>query len=99
MSLTFDDVQTSTPIRCSAFSPLRDNFSGNACEDAFAAFDEEDARLGGVDVPKVSAEGVMGQFADGPGHLDAGRAAADHDEGHVAVAVRTIRMTLGLLEG
>ena len=36
---------------------------------------------GGVDVAERAAQGVIGEFGDLPGHLDTGRAGADHDEG------------------
>ena len=80
MSLTFDDVQTSTPMRWSAFSPLRDSFSGNASRMRLLPSTRTMRGCGRVDGAEVVAEGVVGQFADGPGHLDAGRPAADDHE-------------------
>jgi len=41
----------------------------------------------------------MGKLGDGPGKLDAGRTAADDDEGQQRGARRRVGLPLGLLEG
>ena len=60
--------------------------------------DQDDARLARIDVAEVVAQRHARQLGDGAGHLDAGRAAADHDEGEEAAAGLVALGRLGVLE-
>ena len=61
--------------------------------------EQDDVRLGGIDVPEAALEGLVGQFLDLAGHLDAGRTGADDDEGQQLLAALGVAGALGLLEG
>ena len=54
--------------------------------------------FGRVDVPERALEGVVGQFGDLPGHLDAGRTGADDDERQQLLPAHRVAGPLGLLE-
>ena len=68
-------------------------------QQARAGLDQHDARVAGIDAAEVVAQRHVGQLGDGAGHLDAGRAAADHDEGEQAPPLSRVVAPLGLLEG
>ncbi len=53
---------------------------GEAVEHALAGLDEEDARRARIGGAELAPQGLVGELGDLPGHLDAGRAAADDDE-------------------
>ena len=55
--------------------------------------------LRGSMVRKSAGERALGELGDGAGHLDAGRAAADDDEGQQARALGGVGLGLGALEG
>ncbi len=54
--------------------------------------------LGGVDVPEATAQRLICQFGDLPGHFDTGRTGAHHGEGQQLGAAHRIAGTLGLFE-
>ena len=60
---------------------LRGELLVEHAEDAGLPFDEHDAGRTRIDGAEVVAHGESGEFADGAGHFDAGRAAADDHEG------------------
>ncbi len=60
------------------------------------ALDQQDAGFGRVDVAEIVPQRVVGDFAERPGELDAGWAAADDHEGKPGVAARGVRLALGL---
>ena len=68
-------------------------------QQARARLDQHDARRAGIDVAKVMAQRHPRQLGDGAGHLDAGGAAADHDEGEQASPLVGVVCCLGMLEG
>ena len=47
---------------------------------------------------KIGGQRALRQLGDGAGHLDAGRSAADHREGHQPAALLGIAFVLGTLE-
>src|SRR4051812_33196796 len=49
--------------------------------------------------PEVVLQRVIGDLAQCPGELDAGRPGADDDEGEPGIAPRRIRLALGSLKG
>ena len=61
--------------------------------------EQDDPRIGRVDVPEGALEGLVGQFGDLPGHFDAGRTGTHHGEGHELAAPDGIAGALGLFEG
>lgn len=71
---------------------------GEGAEDIGAAFDEDDAGVGGVDVAEVVHEGVAGDLGDGSSEFDAGGAATDDDEVHPFATLLGIGLALGDLE-
>ena len=48
---------------------------------------------------KVRGQRAFGRFGDGAGHLNAGRASANHNESHQAPPLVKVRLVLGALEG
>ena len=67
-------------------------------EDAVGGLEQDDPggrRVDGAELPGHRAERDLG---DRSGHLDAGRSAADHDEGQVGFAFTGIGRTLGSFE-
>ena len=61
--------------------------------------DQQDARVARVDDAEVVLQGVVGDLAQRPGELDAGRPGADDDEGQPGLALGRIGLALGGLEG
>ena len=68
-------------------------------EHLFSRINEDHPCVGGVDVPVGADEGLVRELADLPGHLHAGRAAADDHESEEAPALHRISAGLGPLEG
>ena len=60
--------------------------------------DQEDARRARVDVPEIARERLARDLGERAGHLDAGRAAADHDKRQERLAPARIGFTLGTFE-
>ena len=54
-----------------------------SCEHPRRGLDEDDVRFRGIDAPEISAHRGAADVGDRAGQLDAGRAAADDDEGEV----------------
>src|SRR5205814_5116779 len=69
-----------------------------AREDAVGGLDEQHARGARVDLAEVAAQRIPGELGDLPGHLDAGRAAADDDERQPASPLLFVGLDLGGLE-
>ena len=67
-------------------------------QDAVGALEQDDARLRRVDAAEIEREGMPGDFAEGPGELDARGAGTDHDERQPGVAPDRVFFTLGELE-
>ena len=67
-------------------------------QDAVDGLDELDARVLRPDRPEVGAQRVVGDLAQRPGQLDAGRPAAHEHEGHPLPAPVGVRLALGRLE-
>ena len=61
--------------------------------------EQDDAGGGGVDAAEVAAQGAAGELGDLPGHLHAGGAGADDDEGQQPVDLGLVLGELGQLEG
>ena len=82
---------------------LLDGFSrevlGVSGKDARAGLDEDNAGVLGVNVAEIVGERVLGELADGTGHFDAGRTAADDHECHVGEAAVGVLDFLGFLKG
>ena len=70
-----------------------------AAEDARRALEQDHARSLRVDAAELAVERVLRDLAHRPRHLDAGRAAADDDEGEPGIALRVDGRALGALEG
>ena len=68
-------------------------------QDPVHRLDEDDPGVARVDGPEVAPERVAGDLAERPGELDAGRPAADEDEGHPRPAPLGVGLALGGLEG
>ena len=66
-------------------------------EHARHALDQDDARVARVDVLELPGQGLTRDLGERAGELDAGRAAADDDEGQPLAAV--LRIALGHLVG
>ena len=64
-----------------------------------AAVDQDDPDRRGIDVPEVLGETAVGELADLPGQLDAGRPGTDDGEGHPETLERRVRRRLGELQG
>ena len=64
----------------------------------FAAVDQDDPDRRGIDVAEVLGETAVGQLADLPGQLHAGRSRADDDEGHPEPLQRRVAQVLGDLQ-
>ena len=67
-------------------------------EHPVGAFHQHDPRASGVDASELFRQGVVRDLDHRAGHLDTGRARADHDEGHPGFAQRLVGATLGVLE-
>ena len=63
-----------------------------------ARLDQDDARRAGIEVPEIARERLPRNLGERAGHLDAGRAAADHDKGEQPLAPARIGLPLGTLE-
>ena len=61
--------------------------------------DQNDARVARIDIAEIGGERPLGELGDRAGHLDAGRAAADHDEGQEPLPLGLVALGLGALEG
>src|SRR5581483_8149327 len=61
--------------------------------------DEQHARTSRVDRAEVASEDVASELPDLSGHLDAGRAGADHDEGQPGAPPSLVLLDLCRLEG
>ena len=72
---------------------------GHCLKNARAALDQQDFGAGRIDPAKLAFQRVMGDFCQRAGHFDAGRAAADHDEGQKCTLAHRIGLFFGLLEG
>ncbi len=68
-------------------------------QDAGPALEQHHRRLTRIDVPEIARQGVSPQLGDCGGHLDAGRAAANHHEREMRVTPGGVGLTLSLLEG
>ncbi len=68
-------------------------------EDGVDRVDEDDAGLGRVDPAEVVAQRAVRQLGDLAGHLDAGRAGSDDDEGQGPLLLGRGPGQLGQLEG
>ena len=68
-------------------------------EDARRAFDQDHARLGGIDVAEVVAHVELGDVADGAGKFDAGGPSADDDEVQFGVGAGLYHFALGQFKG
>ena len=65
---------------------------------AVLAFDQQDSGFSRIDVMEIAPQRVVGDFAQRAGQFDAGRAAADDHEGKPGVALRGVRLALGLFK-
>ena len=72
---------------------------GEGAQDARAAFDQDDARLGRIDETEVASDGLPGDLRERARQLDARGAAADHDEGEQGPLLRAVLLALGRLIG
>ena len=88
----------STPIFSSRAFALSPSFSPIGGQHRGRGVEQDDVRLGGVDVPEAALERLVGQFLDLAGHLDAGRTRADDDERQQLLAALRVAGALGLLE-
>ena len=68
-------------------------------KNARTRLDKDDSRVARIDVAEIGRESTLGKLGYRAGHLHAGRAAADHDEGQEPSALRLVRFGLGALEG
>src|SRR5262249_2606123 len=68
-------------------------------QDAIDRLDEQDSCSSWIDAPKVGAQGVSGELADLPRHLDPGWATADDDECEPGGAALWVGFPFGSLEG
>ena len=98
MSVTNVSVRTSTPRRRSFCFALSLRLGGIGREQPWPTFEQHHRGLGGVDVPEVAAERVAPDLGHRAGHLDAGRPAADDDEGEQGMPPHRIGLPLGALE-
>ncbi len=62
-------------------------------------FNQNDARRFRIDAAIVAGERLVGELGDGAGGFDAGRAAADDDEGGEARAFGRVGFEFGVFEG
>ena len=99
MSFTIVLTRTSTPIDSSCRWALAREVARQVQQDAVGRLDEDDAHLGGVDAAEIVPHDVAAQFLARAGHLDAGRTAADDDDGHELLELVGVGGHLGLLEG
>ena len=67
-------------------------------EDRRPAFEQEDPRRARIEMPEVACERLPRDLGERAGHLDAGRPAADHDEGQQRRPLRRIGLALRALE-
>ena len=65
---------------------------------ARSGLDQDDARRARIDAAEIHGQRLARDLGDGARHLDAGRAAADDDEGQEAALLGLIGRKLGLLE-
>ena len=78
---------------------LRAQALGIGGQEPRPALEQHDRGLAGIDVAEVPAQRVPPDLGDGARHLDAGRAAADDDEGQVGMAADRVGFPLRVLEG
>ena len=67
-------------------------------KDGWRSFNEDDARVRGVDATEVAFEDVAAKFGEGAGQLDAGRAAADDHKRHQPLPHHRVGFALRFLE-
>ncbi len=72
-------------------------FEGEAGEEGFAAVDEDDVDVGGVDVVVIFGDGAA-EIEDLPGGFDSGIAAADNDHGEEAAFGGGVFLEIGFFE-
>ena len=68
-------------------------------QDAGRAFDQDDARLGGIDVAEIVAHVELGDVADGAGQFDPGGSSADDDEVQLRVGAGLYHFPLRQFKG
>ena len=71
---------------------------GKRPEELRAGLDQDHLRVSGVDVAEIPREREAGDLGDRARHFDAGRSAADNDEGHQCFASGRIWLALRLFE-
>ncbi len=87
------------PERAQLLLGARREARGERRKDAVAGLDEQDPRLARVHRAVLVREHVVSELGNLPGHLDAGRAGADDDEGEPRLAERVVGLLLRRLEG
>ena len=92
-------VSTCTPMPLERDARDRAELLREGRQHARPGLDQHHPRRSGVDPAEIPRHGVAGEFGHGAGQLDAGRAAADDDEGEQAAALLGIGRDLGALEG
>ena len=98
-SVTAAPSRTSTPSCSSERRAVSDSVSVNGVEHARRGFNQDDAGAARIDGTEIGGKRALGKLGDGAGHLDAGRAAADHHEGHQPAPLLGVGFVLGALEG
>ncbi len=67
-------------------------------EHVWTRLEQDDAGRAGIEVPEVPGERLTGDLGQRAGHLDACRAAANHDECQQRLAANRVGLALGVLE-
>ena len=91
-------VRTSTPSRCRSRSAAARRSSGNALRIDGPPSSSRILRGAGIEMPEVAGQRLSRDLGERSRHLDAGRPAADHDEGQQRRPLRRIALALGALE-
>jgi hypothetical protein len=98
MRVTWAPVRTSTPRRPRLRAAAAARSGGKACEDPGAPFEEDHARLRGIDGAKIPRDGVPRDLREGARQLHAGGSAAHHHEGEQRGALGAVLLALRRLE-
>ena len=80
-------------------APSSDSARSNGVSSARRGLDQDDAGAARIDGAEVGGKRALRKLGDGAGHLDAGRAAADHHEGQQPSPLLGVGLGLGALEG
>src|SRR3954469_18616750 len=98
-SVTIAPSWTSTPVWVELAARAFAELLAERRQDGGCGVQQDHAGGGGVDAPEVPAQGPVGELGDLTGHLHAGGAGADDDEGEQPVDLGLVLVQLGELEG